>query len=297
MTGLELIAAGLIVGILVGATGMGAGSLMAPVLISVFSVSAVAAVGTDLLYSAGTKLVGGARHLTLRTVNVELGLWMAAGSVPAARARRGRANRLAASDGAAIQSDMKVVIGVALMLVAITVAVRTFVTMRGLWDASQLPTDADIDRNHRFLALVIGAVFGFIFGLTSVGAGAFFGMALVTVFPALGTTGRGHRPLPRSAGHVRGGRGLVLPAAVDAPLEHRVPHDRVDPRHPDRVAAHCRAAREGAARLARERARALQPEDAGRVLTGEFQHPLAFPTSSVILVGFVVITGGGEGQT
>jgi uncharacterized membrane protein YfcA len=183
VTGLELIAAGLIVGILVGATGMGAGSLMAPVLISVFSVSAVAAVGTDLLYSAGTKLVGGARHLTLRTVNVELALWMAAGSVPASVLGVVTLNRLAASEGSAIQNDMKVVIGVALMLVAITVAVRTFVTIRGLWDASTLPTDAAIGEPHRYLALVIGAVFGFIFGLTSVGAGAFFGMALVTMFP------------------------------------------------------------------------------------------------------------------
>jgi uncharacterized membrane protein YfcA len=183
VTGLELIAAGLVVGILVGATGMGAGSLMAPVLISLFSVSAVAAVGTDLLYSAGTKLVGGARHLTLRTVNVELALWMAAGSVPASVLGVITLNRLAASEGSAIQSDMKLVIGIALMLVAITVAVRTFVTIRGLWDASTLPTDADTLRHHRYLALAIGAVFGFVFGLTSVGAGAFFGMALVTVFP------------------------------------------------------------------------------------------------------------------
>jgi hypothetical protein len=183
VTGLELILAGLLVGILVGATGMGAGSLMAPVLISVFGVSAVAAVGTDLLYSAGTKLVGGARHLTLRTVNVEIALWMAAGSVPAAVLGVFALNRLAASEGSAIQNDMKVVIGVALMLVAVTVAVRTFVTIRGLWDASQLPSDADIGVTHRYLALVIGAVFGFVFGLTSVGAGAFFGMALVTLFP------------------------------------------------------------------------------------------------------------------
>ena len=78
---------------------------------------------------------------------------------------------------------MKDVIGVALMLVAITVAVRTFVTVRGMWDASVPQTDADVGDMHRYLALVIGAVFGFVFGLTSVGAGAFFGMALVTLFP------------------------------------------------------------------------------------------------------------------
>ena len=183
MTGLELILAGLLVGVLVGATGMGAGSLMAPVLISMFSVSAVAAVGTDLLYSAGTKLVGGARHWTLRTVNVEVALWMAAGSVPAAVLGVFTLNRLAAKDGAAIQSDMKDVIGVALMLVAVTVAIRTFVTIRGMWDASVPQTDSEIAHMHRYLALAIGVVFGFIFGLTSVGAGAFFGMALVTLFP------------------------------------------------------------------------------------------------------------------
>jgi uncharacterized membrane protein YfcA len=183
VTDIELIGAGLVVGLLVGGTGMGAGSLMAPLLISLFNVSAVAAVGTDLLYSAGTKIVGGARHLTLRTVNVEIAMWMAYGSVPASVLGVIALNRLAASEGAAVQSDMKVVIGVALMLVAVTVAVRTFVTIRGLWDASTLPSDAEVTRNHRWLALVLGAVFGFVFGLTSVGAGAFFGMALVTLFP------------------------------------------------------------------------------------------------------------------
>jgi uncharacterized membrane protein YfcA len=156
---------------------------MAPVLISMFNVGAVAAVGTDLMYSAITKIVGGARHLTLRTVNVEIALWMAAGSVPSSVLGVVALNRLAASEGAAIQSDMKVVIGIALMLVAVTVAVRTFVTIRGMWDASKAPADADVGDMHRYMALLIGIVFGFIFGLTSVGAGAFFGMALVTIFP------------------------------------------------------------------------------------------------------------------
>src|SRR5438105_244919 len=100
--GIELIAAGLVVGVLVGSTGMGAGSLMAPLLISVFNVSAVAAVGTDLLYSAATKLVGGARHLTLKTVNTELAWWMAAGSAPASVAGVFALHQLAASEGAAI---------------------------------------------------------------------------------------------------------------------------------------------------------------------------------------------------
>ncbi len=80
---LKLTVAGLVVGLLIGSTGMGAGSLMAPILITVFGVPAVAAVGTDLMYSAVTKVVGGIRHLTLRTVHREVALYMALGSVPA----------------------------------------------------------------------------------------------------------------------------------------------------------------------------------------------------------------------
>jgi len=82
--GVELIIAGVVVGILVGATGMGAGSLMAPLLITVFNVPALSVVGTDLLYSGASKAVGAWRHRTLDTVNTQLAWWMASGSVPAA---------------------------------------------------------------------------------------------------------------------------------------------------------------------------------------------------------------------
>src|SRR6478752_9241119 len=79
-----MIAAGLAVGLLVGLTGMGAGSLMTPILISVFGIPASTAVGTDLVYAAVTKTFGAARHHQLKNVNRELALWMATGSVPAA---------------------------------------------------------------------------------------------------------------------------------------------------------------------------------------------------------------------
>jgi uncharacterized protein len=179
---LELVLAGLAVGFLIGSTGMGAGSLMAPILITLFNVSAVAAVGTDLLYSAGTKLVGGVRHLQLRTVHRELAMYMAVGSVPSSVLGVYTLHRLAASRGAQIQNDMKQVIAWALILVAIAVAVRTFITLRALY-TDELPKDGPLNRRHRILALAVGLVFGFIFGLTSVGAGAFFGMALLTLFP------------------------------------------------------------------------------------------------------------------
>src|SRR5437870_5211162 len=79
-----MIAAGLAVGLLVGLTGMGAGSLMTPILITVFGIPPTTAVGSDLIYAAITKMFGAARHHQLKSVNTELGLWMGAGSVPAA---------------------------------------------------------------------------------------------------------------------------------------------------------------------------------------------------------------------
>src|SRR3954465_5686429 len=72
------------VGILVGLTGMGGGSLMTPLLIVVPTVKPVTAVGTDLTYGPVTKTLGGWRHPRLRTVDTGLSSWISIGSVPAA---------------------------------------------------------------------------------------------------------------------------------------------------------------------------------------------------------------------
>jgi uncharacterized protein len=177
---LGLMLAGLAVGLLVGLTGMGAGSLMTPILITFFGIPAGTAVGTDLVYAAITKTFGAARHHQLKNVSRDLALWMGAGSVPAALAGTYALYHLFGDD---IDAWLPTVIGYALVLVGIAVAIRTFVTIRGLWDASKLPKDGELTRYHKVLAVIIGAVFGFILGLTSVGSGVFFGMALVTLFP------------------------------------------------------------------------------------------------------------------
>src|SRR5512147_1784315 len=75
---------GLGIGVLVGMTGMGGGSLMTPLLILIFGTQPTTAIGTDIFYSAITKTVGGWRHLRMKTVNLELVRWLALGSVPAA---------------------------------------------------------------------------------------------------------------------------------------------------------------------------------------------------------------------
>jgi uncharacterized membrane protein YfcA len=115
--GIELIIAGVVVGVLVGATGMGAGSLMAPLLITFFNVPALSVVGTDLLYSGASKAVGAWRHRSLNTVNTQLAWWMASGSVPASLVGIAVLHRLADAEGATIQKDVRYGIGVALMAV------------------------------------------------------------------------------------------------------------------------------------------------------------------------------------
>ncbi|HEV2752748.1 MAG TPA: sulfite exporter TauE/SafE family protein, partial [Solirubrobacteraceae bacterium] len=73
---------GLGVGVLVGLTGIGGGSLLTPLLILVVGVKPVVAIGTDLAYGAVTKTVGGWRHLRQGTVDLGVSGWMAVGSVP-----------------------------------------------------------------------------------------------------------------------------------------------------------------------------------------------------------------------
>src|SRR5258708_13816372 len=76
--------AGLIVGFVVGLTGMGGGALMTPILVLLFNVQPLAAVSSDLVASFVMKPIGGAVHLRRGTVHRGLVLWLMAGSVPAA---------------------------------------------------------------------------------------------------------------------------------------------------------------------------------------------------------------------
>src|SRR5690242_5298866 len=74
---------GLFIGFLVGLTGMGGGALLAPIMILLFRVPPVWAVGTDIAYSAVTKALGSVVHIRQKAVNFKIVLWLACGSVPA----------------------------------------------------------------------------------------------------------------------------------------------------------------------------------------------------------------------
>jgi len=168
---------GLGVGILVGMTGMGGGSLMTPILILLFGFDPRVAVGTDILHGAVFKSFGAARHRMLGTVHARLTGWMFLGSGPMSLLGVWLASRLGDSSG--IQSAEGKAVGAALVLGGVGYLAKTFVK-RGTQ-----PSDAPfiLGRRDRTIAVCLGAVCGFIVGLTSVGSGTFFGLVMLLVFP------------------------------------------------------------------------------------------------------------------
>jgi uncharacterized membrane protein YfcA len=174
----ELSLTGLLIGVLVGATGMGGGSLMTPILILVFDFNVVLAVGTDILHGAIFKTVGAVRHRTLGQVHARLTFWLALGSVPASLAGVWVIELLKDRFGEDINEVAGRILGGALVLGGLGFLIRTFIHKRAPSNAPYLLQDRD-----RVLAVVIGLFGGFILGLTSVGSGTFFGLMLLLLFP------------------------------------------------------------------------------------------------------------------
>jgi uncharacterized protein len=170
---------GLLIGVLVGLTGMGGGSLMTPILVIVFGFKPTYAVGTDILHGAVFKTFGAVRHRRLGTVHARLTLWMFLGSGPMSLLGVALASWLSRTYGDGVQSAEGYAIGAALLLGAAGLVAKTFVK-RGVQ-----PDDAPflLQRRDKVIAVLIGAVFGFIVGLTSVGSGTFFGLVMVMVYP------------------------------------------------------------------------------------------------------------------
>ena len=165
--------AGLLVGVLVGMTGMGGGSLMTPILIILFGFDAKVAVGTDILHGAVFKSFGAVRHRMLGTVHARLALWMLAGSAPLSLVGVEVAN----SVGTSSMNTLERLVGGALIAGGVGWLVKTFITGRGD-DAPFL-----LARRDKVIAVAIGAICGFVVGLTSVGSGTFFGLAMLLVYP------------------------------------------------------------------------------------------------------------------
>ena len=184
---LAFVFAGFVVGLVVGLTGVGGGSLMTPLLIFVFGIKPHLAIGTDLLFAAFTKMGGTVSLARARVVDWRIVGQVAAGSIPASLItlyvlhQAGPANP-------ATQSVMTTTLGVALLL---TAGATLYKALRGKAASTKIAPEliAQATTRHWALPVLFGAVIGALVTITSVGAGAIGVIVLMLLYPAL--------PLPR----------------------------------------------------------------------------------------------------
>ncbi len=177
---------GFVVGLLVGQTGVGGGSLMTPLLVLVFGVHPATAVGTDLLYAAATKSVGTLAHGLHGTVNWRVTGLLAAGSVPSTILTLVVINHFETL-GAGSARMLSFGLGVALVVTALALLARR----RILALAARRATEMSPAR-VAVVTVVTGAVLGVLVTVSSVGAGA-IGMTVLVILYR-------HLPLPQIVG-------------------------------------------------------------------------------------------------
>jgi uncharacterized protein len=188
MNDLFFVLAGLLVGFVVGLTGVGGGSLMTPILIFFFGFKPSVAVGTDLLFAAFTKMGGSVHLAVIRRIEWRIVARLSLGSVPASLITL-YALSLVDHEAASLQSFITKGLGIALVLTAGATLYRAQLSAKPKWkvDASFNGTEfseADLNR-HPWLTMVFGALVGVLITLTSVGAGAIGVTALMLLYPTL----------------------------------------------------------------------------------------------------------------
>jgi uncharacterized membrane protein YfcA len=169
---------GFFIGVLVGMTGMGGGSLMTPILIFLFNFNPSVAIGTDILHGAAFKWFGAMRHRRLGTVHARLGCWMLAGSAPTSLVGVSVATFLTDKYGDTPDSVQAKVLGVTLILGAAAFVAKALTHRVGT--GTRL---GRLTNRERVVAVIIGGVGGFVVGLTSVGSGTLFALAMLLAFP------------------------------------------------------------------------------------------------------------------
>lgn len=174
-----IVAFGLGVGILIGMTGIGGGSLMTPLLILVVGTPPVTAIGTDLAYGAVTKTVGGYKHWRQRTVDFTLSTWMALGSVPAAVGGVIALEALERATGADFEPILIAVLAGAILFTGTLTLIRA-IFLKQLIKRER--HSFEIERRDKLAAVGIGLFVGFMLGVTSAGSGALIALALILVF-------------------------------------------------------------------------------------------------------------------
>jgi uncharacterized membrane protein YfcA len=171
--------AGLIVGFVVGLTGMGGGALMTPILVIGFGIEPLAAVSSDLVAAVVMKPIGGGIHFRRGTVHTGLVRWLMFGSVPGALA----GSYAIAHLGDNVGDNIKTILGVVLLIAAGAMIVRSYIsrnrtgTLEGE-AARQVPV-------RRGATLLVGVLGGFVVGMTSVGSGSLMIVAMMLLYPML----------------------------------------------------------------------------------------------------------------
>ena len=174
-----IVAFGLGVGLLVGMTGIGGGSLMTPLLILVFGIKPITAVGTDLAYGAVTKTVGGWRHWRQKTVDLSLSTWMALGSVPAAIGGVYVLDALERAHGEDFDDLLILLLAITLLFCGVMTLARALFLKR-MHDKER--DSVEMTRGNKVRAVVLGAIVGFVLGVTSAGSGALIAVGLILLF-------------------------------------------------------------------------------------------------------------------
>ncbi len=189
---LEFIMAGVLVGFCVGITGVGGGSLMTPILISLFRIEPHIAIGTDLLYAAISKFCGSLVHAKKLNIVWPIVLWLAVGSIPASFATHWVLENYL-SQSSSYKSVLTIVLGFMLTLTGLSIMFRSHIEKFFLKFRNNHQTELTLDmsaikeqtHSKRPYIIIMGIVLGVFVTLSSVGAGAFGVMALILMFPNL----------------------------------------------------------------------------------------------------------------
>jgi uncharacterized membrane protein YfcA len=181
--------AGLLVGLVVGLTGMGGGALMTPILILFFGISPLAAVSSDVVASFFMKPIGGLVHLRRGTVHLGLVLWLCVGSIPGAFG--GVLLLRALGSGQQLTEFLLVALGAVLVVASVGMVAKAYLHLiqrqrRRAVGQQPLPEQAIATvQVHRLATALVGAGGGLVVGMTSVGAGSLMIVALLLLYPSL----------------------------------------------------------------------------------------------------------------
>ena len=170
---------GALVGVLVGLTGVGGGSLMTPLLVLFFGIHPSTAVGTDLLFASATKVVGTAIHGSGKTVDWNIVGRLATGSIPATVLTLLAIHHFGV-ESKTVATTISLTLGVALVISAVSLLIKDKVI------ALAVKRDPDFGLHTSYWATVlVGFVVGILVSLSSVGAGALGTIALFFLYPRL----------------------------------------------------------------------------------------------------------------